>query len=121
MSVANSIAAWTLGLLWRGCYGVVDPWTLLNIKEETEVAMLRAVGVRRAGESQVEYDARLRAAEAEARKAAQELDNFLKGIGEHPDDAMKASEDFVFWLKWAAVAGVALAAFFFVRRLVGQK
>jgi hypothetical protein len=77
MSFSDWVASNTVGILFRARTGNVDPWTLNLQKEELAANIAQAKGPNA-------DPADVAAAQV---AAANEVDGYLKSIGEHPDQA----------------------------------
>src|SRR5690349_8151807 len=77
MGWTDSILSNTVGLVYRGVSGNVDPWTLANEKEQVAADTKQALGPNAS-------DSDVAAAQVNAQNA---IDNYLKSIDAHPDQA----------------------------------
>lgn len=77
MSWTDSVLANTVGLVYRGVSGNVDPWTLAQQKEQVAADTKQALGPNAS-------DADVAAAQANAQAA---IDSYLKSVDAHPDQA----------------------------------
>ena len=77
MSLFDSVLANTVGVVYRGATGNVDPWTLQVQKDQIAADTKQALGPRAS-------DAEVLAAQVQAQN---EVDAFLKKIDAHPDQA----------------------------------
>lgn len=76
MSVGNTIAADTIGFLWRAATHTVDPWTKANIDEQQAADMVQAMP-----------NAVPQQQQGAIAKSLSEIDNYLRSIGAHPSQA----------------------------------
>jgi hypothetical protein len=77
MGLLDSVLANTVGAVYRGATGSVDPWTLQAQKDQIAEDTRKALGPRAS-------DAEVLAAQV---KAQNEVDAYLKSVDAHPDEA----------------------------------
>lgn len=75
MSWYDSVLSNTVGVVYSAATGNVDPWTLQQIKDDTAAGIKQALGPNAT-------DTQIAAAQA---GAVNEVDNYLKSVGAHPD------------------------------------